>query len=216
MSRGMRVFERLPDPPEPGKVHADERAQYNLVVERTSRVHGPSGPAARYFGALLNSPPLAASLTELGTQVRRGGLRGTYTDAERELLDIALAVDLGSNAILPIHIPDALAVGVRSEAVGALLEGRVDELREDERELVIYARCFIAGKVTDESYKMLRNRFGERGAVEFNVLLGFLLMTIRLWQALGVPEPTDEEVQDMLRAAQSEPGILPDPSARIG
>jgi alkylhydroperoxidase family enzyme len=212
----VREFERLPRPPAADEIDASERPFYDAVVERTTRVHGLGGQAAKYFGALLNSPPLAAALAELGTQVRRGQLRGTYSDAERELMDIALAVELGSNAILPIHIPDALAVGVRPEALEALLDRREGELSDDERQLVAYARELVDGGVTDESYSALEKRFGERGAVELTVLVGFLLMTIRLWQALGVPEPTREEMDALLRDLRSGATSLPDPDARIG
>jgi alkylhydroperoxidase/carboxymuconolactone decarboxylase family protein YurZ len=209
-------FTRLPTAPTPADVQQDERDDYDRVMERTARVHGLDGPAADYFGALLNAPPLAAVLTDLGTQVRRGMLRGTYTDAERELMDIALAVALGSNAILPIHIPDALAVGVRPEAIEALLEHDDKGLTADELALVRYAREFVDGAVTDASYAALTQRFGDRGAVEFTVLVGFLLVTIRLWQALGVPEPSAEEVAALLDGVRSGSIPLPDPEARIG
>lgn len=212
----MQRFTRLQPSPAPGDVQSDERGDYDRVMERTSRVHGLDGPAADYFGALLNAPPLAAVLTDLGTQVRRGMLRGTYTDAERELMDIALAVELGSNAILPIHIPDALAVGVRPEAIEALLERDDARLTEDELALVRYAREFVGGTVTDASYAALTDRFGDRGAVEFTVLVGFLLVTIRLWQALGVPEPSAEGIAALLEAVKSGAIPLPDPDARIG
>ena len=130
-------------------------------------------------------------------------------------MDLALAAELGSGAILPIHIPDALAVGVRAAAVEALL-GEGGDLDADERELVEYARAFVHGTVDDERYAAMRERFGERGAVEFTVLLGFLLMTIRLWQALGVPEPDAEELAALLAAMRDGSLELPDPGARIG
>jgi alkylhydroperoxidase/carboxymuconolactone decarboxylase family protein YurZ len=209
-------FARLPQPPAPEDVAPEELADLEHVVERTGRVHGAESPAAQYFGALLNSPPLAAALSRLGTEVRRGGLRGTYTDADRELMDIALAVALGSNAILPIHIPDALAVGVRPDAVDALLLRRDDQLTDDERHLVTYAREFVAGTVSDGAYAALRERFGGRGAVEFTVLVGFLLMTIRLWQAFGLPEPSDEEMRTLLHELREGTAPLPDAQARIG
>ena len=41
-------------------------------------------------------------------------------------------------------------------------------------------------------------------------------MTIRLWQALGVPEPTDEEIDVLMRNLRSGAAALPDPDARIG
>jgi alkylhydroperoxidase/carboxymuconolactone decarboxylase family protein YurZ len=207
---------RLPAAPPFEQIAEEERSDYRHVVERTARVHEPDGPASKYFGAVLNSPPLAAALVRLGTQVRRGQVRGTYTDAERELMDVALAVDLGSNAILVVHIPDALAVGVRPQAIRALLERSDDELTQDERQLVTLARDFVAGNVRAESYATLEKRFGKRGAVEFTVLLGFLVMTIRLWQALGVPDPSDGEVRELMQGLESGSIPVPDPSARIG
>jgi 4-carboxymuconolactone decarboxylase len=212
----VREYDRLPKAPRLEETDPAERPQYEAVAERTERIHGLEGQAAKYFGALLNSPPLAAALAELGTQVRRGQVRGTYTDAERELMDIALAAELGCNSILPIHLPDALAVGVRLEAIETLLRGKEGKLLEEEEGLIAYARDFVEGRVTDDSYAAIRKRFGERGAVEFTILLGFLLMTLRLWQALGVPEPTGEEVDSLLDGLRSGNLPLPDPHARIG
>jgi alkylhydroperoxidase family enzyme len=207
---------RLEPRPDREAVAEDERADYDAVMERTERVHGLDGVAAKYFGALAHTPPLAAVIAQYGTRVRQGQLRGTYTDAERELMDLALAHELGSSAILPIHVPDAVAVGVRPAAVEAVLAGDDAALTGDERQLVEYARSFARGAVDDEQYARIRERFGPRGAVEFTVLLGFLTMTIRLWQALGVPEPTPVELEALLRSLRDGTLELPDAAARIG
>lgn len=212
----MKRFRRLPQALPRDAVSVDEQTYHDRVTQRTNRVHGAAGLPADYFGALLQSPPLAAVLTDFGTLIRTGGLRGTYTDAERELMDIALAVELGSNAILQVHIPDALAVGVPIRAVRALVDRREDTLTQDELALVTYAREYVKGTVTDRSYAALRQRLGDRGALEFTVLIGFLLMTIRLWQALGVPEPTPDEIQELLNSVETKAHALPDPDARIG
>jgi 4-carboxymuconolactone decarboxylase len=212
----VRAFQRLARHPPASAVPAAERGDYDHVVGRTERVHGLDGPAAQYFGALLNSPPLAAALTRLGTAVRQGATRGTYTDAERELLDVALAVALGQNAILPIHIPDAIAVGVRPEAIEALLRGVDAELTPGERELVQYARDVDSCRVTDESYAAIERRFGRRGAIEVTGLVGFLLMTIRMWHALGVSEPSTDEMLDLLTDVREGRVEVPAPDARIG
>jgi alkylhydroperoxidase family enzyme len=212
----VREFARLPRLPAAADVSAAERADYDLVIERTSRVHGLDGIAATYFGALLQSPPLAATLVRLGTGIRQGQLRGTYTDAERELMDIVLAVELGDNAILAVHIPDAVAVGVRPEAIAAIIERRERDLTTDERQLADFAHAFVAGTVDDALYATIRHRLGDRGAVEFTVLLGFLVMTIRLWQALGVPQPSDAEIAALLAGLRNGTIAPPDPTARIG
>jgi hypothetical protein len=212
----VKEFERLPPPPLEAEIEPSEREDYEWVLARTRRVHGLEGQAATYFGALLQTPPLARVLSDFGTRVRLGQTRGTYSDAERELMDIAMATDLGSNAILPIHIPDAFAVGVRAGALRALIERRDQDLEPAERKLVEYARAFSRGEIDDEAYEQIERRLGRRGAVEFNVLLGFLLMTIRLWQALGLPEPNDHEVGALLAEMESDPDAHPDPTARIG
>jgi hypothetical protein len=41
-------------------------------------------------------------------------------------------------------------------------------------------------------------------------------MTIRLWQALGIPEPTYSEIQQLMSDSNSGEVPLPDPNARIG
>jgi hypothetical protein len=207
---------RLEPRPDRAAVAEEERADYDAVMERTERIHGLDGVAAQYFGALANTPPLAAVIAQYGTRVRQGQLRGTYSDAERELMDLALAHELRGSAILPIHVPDAVAVGVRPEAVEAVLAGDDAALTEDERQLVEYARSFARGEVDDGQYARIRERFGPRGAVEFTVLLGFLTMTIRLWQALGVPEPTPVELEALLQSLRDGTLEVPDAAARIG
>ena len=82
-----------------------------------------------YFGALLNSPTDSrAAFAKLGRTMREGQVRGTYSDADRELVDMVLSVDFGYRAILALHIPDAIAVGVRLEAIEALWQGSEEDL----------------------------------------------------------------------------------------
>jgi hypothetical protein len=207
---------RLEPRPDRASIPEEERADYDAVLERTERIHGLDGVAATYFGAILNAPPLAAVIAQYGTRVRQGQLRRTYTDAERELMDLALARELGSGAILPIHVPDAVAVGVRPEAVEATLAGDDAALTPEELQLVEYARSFARGTVDDAQYAGIRERFGPRGAVEFTILLGFLTMTIRLWQALGVREPTEAEIDLLLQRLRDGTLEIPDAEARIG
>jgi hypothetical protein len=59
-------------------------------------------------------------------------------------------------------------------------------------------------------------RLGARGAMEFTLFVGFLLMTIRMWQAFGVPDPEDGEIDALLRRLADGVDPLPHPAARIG
>ena len=212
----MRRFERLEPPLERDEVATDEQEAYDRVVERTRRIHGLESVQAHYFRALLNAPPLAEVIVRFGRLMREGQVRGTYTDAERELVDMVLATDLGYNGILDVHVPDAIAVGVRPEAIDAVRKAHEHDLTDEERQIVEYSRQVISGTVTDEAYAALRERLGRRGAVEFTVFVGFLLMTVRLWQALGVPDPTDEEIDELFEGLVDGTIKVPSPDARIG
>ena len=212
----MREFERLPPAPSRDDVPEDERDSYDRIVERTGRVHGLDSNPADYFRALLNAPSLGWGIVQLGTLVRQGQLRGTYTDAERELVDVVYGEDLGYRGHYTVHIPDAFAVGVRPEAIEALRSGSEQELTADERQLAGYARAVANGAVSDELYASIRERFGERGAVEFTLFCCFLLMTLRAWQALGVPDLTEQETDDLIRGLREGTIETPSPSARIG
>ncbi len=208
---------RLPPMPARDDVREDELDRYDAVVERQERLwkdaHADSNV---YFGALLNSPVAASGLVDMGRIVREGELRGSYTDAQRELVDMVFSHDFGYNAILKLHLPDAISVGVRLEAIEAIRSGDERELTEEEALIAAYARMVATGTVTDEAFEALEEIMGRRGLVDFTVFCGFLLNTFRLWQALGVPDTPDEEIEEMLDGYRAGDGPTFDPAARIG
>jgi hypothetical protein len=194
-----------------------ELSHYDLVVARQKSLWeaAPRNSDA-YFGALLNSPTVAASFASLGRVMREGQVRGTYSDADRELVDMVLSVDFDYRAILALHIPDAIAVGVRLEAIEALWEGREEDLTEEERFRIAFIRAVASGTVDDRLFAQMCERLELRGAVEYSAFIAFLVMTMRLWQALGVPEPSREEIDQLLQAYRDGTGPEIDPRARIG
>lgn len=212
----MREFARLAGMPERDAVPVDELDAYDRVVERTGRVHGLDSNPAHYFKAILNAPSLAEGIVRMGTLVRQGQLRGSYTDAERELVDVVYGEDLGYRGHYTVHIPDCFAVGVRPEAIDALRSSDETALTDHERLIADHARRVAAGTVTDESWVPVRAHFGERGAIEFTIFCSFLLMTLRLWQALGVPDPTEDEVDALIAGLKDGSIPIPAADARIG
>jgi hypothetical protein len=208
-------------PPQPPResIAADEIEAYDRIVARSFKLRMPGADgelAGPYWGALLNAPSLANGLAEMGRLMRTGELRGSYSHAQRELVDMVMSADLGYNAILALHIPDALAVGVRIEAIDAIRTGREDELTEEEREIAAYTRAVMGGKNNDASFQTMVNRLGLRGAVEFTVFIAFLLGIMRIWQGLGVADPSDDEIDKMLDGYRRGATSLPDPNLRIG
>jgi hypothetical protein len=209
---------RLLPPPDRSSLPEDERADFDryMARARAARDDHPGDVIPPYFGAILNSPPLAAGLMGLGKTVRQRGLEGgTYTHAQREWVDQVLCADWKTNVVQGIHIPDGLAVGVRLEAIVALREGREDELDDEERLLADHIRRVESGTVTDASYAAVEAHMGKRAALEYTVFIGFLIMTIRLHQALGVPDPSDAEIDRMLAEFKDGTRPLPDPSVRF-
>jgi hypothetical protein len=208
---------RLPPKPPREEIRPDELDRYDAVVERQAKLwEGAHTDSNKYFYALLNSPVAAAGLVDMGRIVREGQRRGSYTDAQRELVDMVFATDLGYNTILHLHLPDAVAVGVRIEAIDAIRSGEESALTAEEAQIAAYARMVLRGEVSDQAYAGIEALMGRRGAVDFTVFIGFLICTIRLWQALGVPDVPDAEIEQMLRGFREGTTELFDPAARIG
>jgi hypothetical protein len=183
---------RPPQAPPRDAVAPDERDDYDAVV---ARALGKFGRLPPYHAALLNSPPFAAALNAVGLVVRAAGKRpDSYSHAERELVDQVLSADFGTNVLQRIHVPDAVAAGVRVEAIRALRADDESGLSEDERQLAAYVRAVVSGSVADEQYEAIEARLGARGAVEYTIFIAFLQMTIRLWQAFGMDDPSDAEI----------------------
>lgn len=208
---------RPPSRPQRSEIAPEQLEAYDFVLARLDSLteeYRTSGPGD-YHGALLNSPPVAAALNNLGAVVRQGSLRGSYTDAERELADVVLSVDFDYRGVLPIHLPDAIAVGVRPDAIDAIREGREGDLADDERQLVDYIREVSRGQVTDESFGAMVERFGLSGAVDYTAFVAFLICTMRLWSALGVRDPSNHEIDELLAGLREGRVKVPDPEAHL-
>jgi hypothetical protein len=204
---------RPPIPPSREEVPEHEREAYDMVMQRSA---GKFGSLPPYHAALLASPPFGAALNQLGRLARTAGERpDTYSHADREFVDQVLSADWGTNVVQRLHVPDALAVGVRPEAIEALRSRHEERLTEDERLLAGYIRAVVNGTVTDAAYEAIERRLGSRGAVEYTIFIGFLSMTIRLFQAFGMPDPDDDEIAELLSELRSGARELPDPSSRF-
>jgi hypothetical protein len=179
-------------PPKRSEFAAEEHADYDDVASRRLK--------SVLFEVLLWWPAYAANRKALSTLVRSAGERGnTYTHVDRELVDQVLMPHMKTNHVARVHIPDALASGVRLEAIEALRKGRDEDLTDDERVIVEFTRQVVDGTVTDESWNAIEKRMGTRGAVEFTIFITILMATLRQYQAFGLTDVSDEEVDAILR-----------------
>jgi hypothetical protein len=210
---------------QPARSEFDDREDlegFDAVVERRRRI-GMAGEEqetpdlGEYFGAMVNSPRLCALAAGMGTFVRTAGERpGSYSHADREFVDQVLSVDFGTNVVQKLHVPDAVAAGVRLEAIEALRQDREEDLNEDERLLARFIRQVVGGDVDDETFAAIQARLGTRGVVEYAGFILWLQWTIRMTQALGGEDPPDEEINRIVRELKDGSREVPDFRKRLG
>jgi hypothetical protein len=192
---------------------------YNTLIDRFRR--GSTAPSeeielAPYFGALINAPQLSAVLGRIGSLVRTAGDReNTYSHRDREFVDQVLSPHLGTNVVLETHIPDGLAVGIPLESIQALRAGHDNDLGPDEQLLARYIRQVVDGTVDNETWDAMERRLGRRGLVEYTIFIAFLQLIMRLYQAFGLDDPADEEIDRLLAEFRSGVRELPDYRERI-
>jgi hypothetical protein len=194
-----------PRQPARDEIAEPDRPSYENVIARARRmgIEDPEADAS-YYGRLMLSPQMGDSFSEMGRMVRALGDRGdTYSHADREFVDQVLSVDLGTNVVQAMHIPDALSTGVRLEAIDALRAGRDEDLTVDERQLAEFIRRVIAGTMERGVWEAMEQRMGERGALEYAMFVLFLQMTMRTMQVAGMPDPPDSEIEALLEEFRS-------------
>ncbi len=209
---------RPPRLPNRSAIPEDELADYDaaLARARNMRADQPGASVPPYFAAVLNSPPIAAGLGNMGRLVRTAGEReGSYSHRDRELVDQVLSALWETNVVQSTHLPDALAVGISLETIGAIRAGRDDDLSDGDQALAAYVRAVATGTVDDASYAAIVDRFGPRGAVEFTVFIGFLMATVRLHQALGMDDPSEQDITDLIASFRDGSRTVPDFRTRI-
>jgi hypothetical protein len=207
--------------PKRDEVREEEQELWDQVLERhnnqrASAGQPPEDAVGGYYGALLNAPGFCYHQNALGRLVRQAGdYEGSYSHADREWVDQVLCSDWKTNVVMGGHLPDALAQGVRLEAIIALREGREEELTDDERLLTDYIRAVVTGSVTDELFEQMRERMGtDRGVTEYTYFIMFLTSTMRLIEALtGSKGPSDAEIDAQLKAYQD--GTTPLPKSTL-
>jgi plasmid stabilization system protein ParE len=204
--------------PDRATIPEEELEAYDAALARAAsmRADQPGAGLPPYFAVLLNTPPLAAGLMTMGRLVRtRGEAEGSYSHHDREFVDQVLSALWKTNVVQALHIPDALATGVRIEAIDALRAGRDEELTEDELLLATYIRAVATGTVTDALYASMEERLGQRGTVEYTLFITFLMQTMRNFQALGMDDPGEAEIDALLDAFRDGRQTVPDFRVRI-
>lgn len=215
-------------PPLPDRetVPESERAAYDSVVERqlaygySDFVKGfrhtevlrsfPGDRVQPYFAAMLNSPLVARAMSDLGAVYRtRGETPGGMTHADREWVDMVLCSEVGVLWVVYVHAPDAVASGVRAEAILAVVQGLEETLTDDEALKARFIRAVIRGTMTRDLYRAVERELGMRATVEVTAFTGHLLKAMRLKQAWGVPDITRDQLEEFVQALVNGDVALP-------
>jgi alkylhydroperoxidase family enzyme len=193
-------------PPKRRDVPADELA---LFDEIGTRAFGPDFvqlsdsddwvPAAGYFGALLHWPIYFVNRFPLSRIVR---FDGSYSYKDREFISIVLHRHMNTNCVMSGHLDDAIASGVRLEAIAAIRAGADGDLTDDERILAQYIRAVVDGTVSDEIAAPVEKRMGVQALAQYAVCITVIAMSMRQTQAFGIPEWSDEQIDTMIAEYQ--------------
>lgn len=197
-------------PEQPARASFERPEEIEAFDRCIGRFHpgheGEDLPLGEYFGALLNSPVMCWIASQFGTFVRTAGDRpDTFSHRDREFVDQVLSVDWNTNVVQAVHIPDALATGVRMEAIEALRSGNEDALDDDERLLTAYIRQVVNGTVDDDTYAAMVDRMGTRGVIEYTGFILWLQWILRMMQTLNVHNPSDEEIDQLIAELKETP-----------
>lgn len=196
-------------PPQPRRSSFDRPDELDAFDRSIGRFHpgheGEDQPLGEYFGALLNSPPLTWIACQFGTFVRTAGERDdSYSHRDREFVDQVLCADWNTNTVQMVHIPDAVQTGIAIEVIEGLRSGDESMLSDDDRFLARFIRATVAGEVTDDDWQAMVDRLGVRGAIEYTAFILWLQWILRMMQALGVEDPTDAEVDELIAELKAE------------
>jgi 4-carboxymuconolactone decarboxylase len=159
-----RRVPRIPLITSKDELSEDRYAEFDRIVEILHRVGGP-------FGILMHSPGLAQKVCEAGAHVR---LHSTLTPVERELAVIAVAREKDAAVEWASHVVTGRNQGMREEAIDAIRSrADVSGLEPDERDIVLFVRELLrTNRVSDEVFKRLLGRHGERWLVELAATVG--------------------------------------------
>jgi len=185
-----------------------EKALYTGEINSWDGKHRPDSiyldPEKRAvpYGQLLHSPEIAFHIASLGAHIRlRADHRDTYSHADREWVNQVFYVDLGISYCQRTHVADALAVGVRLEAIEALHEGREWDLSPDERLLTEFIRRVERRTMNLETWAAMETRLGESGAVDYAMEICIYWLIATLTRAFNFyPEYSRQQVDKYVQS----------------
>ena len=149
---------------------------------------GPRGEVRGPFIALLHHPALARQLQHLGEELR------WKSKLPRALLELAVLITARRWTCQHewfVHEKLAREGGLNEQVIAAIAQRRKPaDLTPDEA--AVYAFCneaHASGRVGDEAFAAVRERFGLDGALELLALCGYYSLMAMVLNTAGLPLP---------------------------
>jgi 4-carboxymuconolactone decarboxylase len=92
-----------------------------------------------------------------------------------------------------MHSQAALKAGLAAETVEAIRRNEEPRLSEEEQAVYAFSREAHAGKVSDETFRAIEQRFGLDGALELLALNGYYTLMAMVLNNAGLPLPGNAE-----------------------
>ena len=134
---------------------------------------GGKGRAHAGYAILAHSPKLALNVARM-TDCVLGEIGWTQRRDLRELAVQTLNLHYKCDFSFHAHLSLAQLSGISLEQQAALPYWRTSQLFNDEQKLVIeYTLACVAGDVPEDLFVKVVEKYGEKGAVEFTVTVGW-------------------------------------------
>lgn len=137
------------------------------------------------YAILAQTPKVALGIARLADSI----IYETFLAERRDLRELAiqaLNLHFQCNFSFQAHLGIAAAAGISAELQAAIPYWRHTNLFDDEQKLVIeYALACSQGPVSEELFARVVARYGERGAIEFTVGIGWWVFWAIILNATG-------------------------------
>jgi 4-carboxymuconolactone decarboxylase len=174
--------DRMPPIPGDKMTEAQKKAAEEVVA-------GQRGSLVAPFIPLLRSPEFMSRLQKTGEYLRFNTKLGSNIS---EFIILITARHWTQQVEWDIHEPLAEKAGVKPEIVTAIAKGRRPTGMSADEEIV-YNFCtelFQRQSVSDATYKLVVNRFGEQGVIDITGLCGYYTMLGMIMNVARTPLPS--------------------------
>jgi 4-carboxymuconolactone decarboxylase len=172
---------RLPPITAKEEVAPKDRAIFDSIVASRGAVQGP-------FTMFLHCPELAGRLAHLGAFVR---FEGSLDMRARVLAAMTVAREFEALYVWGAQTGGARRLGVPEAAIAAIRESHSRGLLPEDVQIVEFTRELLRRhRVSDDSARALRARFGDEGFIELTGAIGYysmLAMTVNACELEPAP-----------------------------